>query len=99
LRFDTHFFLAVLPPGQRASFWSGEMAGELWMGPRAALARHAAGDLPMLAVQAHHLERFTRFTSLAALLDHAREKGVPPVLPVRAADGTVSLAADVAECW
>jgi len=87
LRFDTHFFLAILPPGQRASFWSG------------ALARHAAGHLPMLAVQTRHLERFARFASLAALLEHAREKGVPPVLPVRGADGTVSLPEDVADCW
>lgn len=99
LRFDTHFFLAVLPPGQMARYWSGEMAGEVWLGPRAALARHAAGGLPMLAVQTHHLERFARFASLAALLDHAREKGVPPVLPVRGADGTVSLPEGVAECW
>ena len=99
LRFDTHFFLAVLPPGQRASFWSAEMAGEVWLGPRAALARHAAGDLPMLAVQTRHLERFARFTSLATLLAHAREKGVPPVLPVRGADGTVSLPVAVADRW
>jgi 8-oxo-dGTP pyrophosphatase MutT (NUDIX family) len=99
LRFDTHFFLAVLPPGQLASFWSGEMAGEVWLGPRAALDRHAAGGLPMLAVQTLHLERFARFTSLAALLAHAREKGVPLVLPTRGADGTASLPADVAECW
>jgi len=99
LRFDTHFFLAVLPPGHLASFWSGEMAGEVWLGPRAALARHAAGALPMLPVQTRHLERFGRFASLAALLDHAREKGVPPVLPVRDAAGTVSLAAAVADCW
>ena len=98
-RFDTHFFLAVLPPGQRAGFWSGEMAGEVWLGPRAALARHAAGGLPMLLVQTSHLERFARFDSLAALLAHAREKGVPSVLPRRGADGTFSLAAAVAEGW
>jgi len=99
LRFDTHFFLAVLPPGQMASFWSGEMAGEVWLGPRAALARHAAGGLPMLPVQARHLERFARFVSLAALLEHARAKGVPPVLPMRGADGTVSLPEEIADCW
>lgn len=99
LRFDTHFFLATLPPGQMASYWSGEMAGEAWLGPRAALARHAAGAVPMLPVQSRHLERFAGFASLDALLAHAREKAVPPVLPVRGADGRMALTEEVATCW
>lgn len=99
LRFDTHFFLAALPPGQLASHWSGEMAGAVWLGPRAALARHAAGQLPLLLVQSLHLERFADFDSLDTLLAHAREKAVPPVLPVRGTDGLMMLTEEVDRCW
>ena len=101
IRFDTHFFLGVLPAGQLATHWAGEMAAGEWFAPRAALARHARGAMPMLQVQVSHLERFARFDTLGALLDHARTKAVPPVLPVRAADDAhaATLPEEVAECW
>lgn len=100
IRFDTHFFLGVLPPGQLATHWAGEMAAGAWLAPRAALARHARGELPMLPVQSRHLERFTRFDSLAALLDHARTKAVPPVLPLlNPAGRDATLPEEVDLCW
>lgn len=100
VRFDTHFFLGLLPPGQLATHWAGEMAAGAWFAPRAALARHARGAMPMLQVQVSHLERFTQFDSLAALLDHARTKAVPPVLPIRDGDRhDATLPEEVATCW
>lgn len=47
-RFDTYFFLALLPEGQRTRDVSGEADHTLWVRPADALARAAAGELTML---------------------------------------------------
>lgn len=100
IRFDTHFFLATLPPGQVATHWPGEMADGEWLTPREGLARHAAGRMPMFPVQVQHLERFANYESLAALLDYARTKPVYPVLPVMGLNGReMGLPEEVAGCW
>jgi 8-oxo-dGTP pyrophosphatase MutT (NUDIX family) len=100
IRFDTHFFLAVLPPGQLATHWPGEMAAGEWLGPHAGLERHARGALPMFPVQTRHLERFATFDSLDALLAHARTKPVPPVLPTMGTTGREApLPEEIATCW
>lgn len=100
IRFDTHFFLAVLPPGQFASHWPGEMAAGEWIAPQDGLARHARGEWPMFPVQKKHLERFATFDSLDALLEYGRTKVVWPVLPVLGADGReAALPEEIATCW
>lgn len=100
IRFDTHFFLGLLPPGQMATHWAGEMAAGEWLTPREGLARHARGALPMLPVQTKHLERFARFDSLDALFEHARTKAVPPVLPTLDPNGReATLPEEIAACW
>jgi 8-oxo-dGTP pyrophosphatase MutT (NUDIX family) len=100
LRFDTHFFLAALPPGQVATHWPGEMADGEWLTPRAGLERFEAGRMPMFPVQVQHLARFARFASLGALLDYARAKPIHAVLPVMGPNGReMGLAEELAECW
>ncbi|WP_433388068.1 NUDIX hydrolase [Micromonospora sp. KLBMP9576] len=47
-RFDTYFFVALLPAGQRTRDVSGEADHTLWARPADALARVAAGELTML---------------------------------------------------
>ncbi|SCG75137.1 NUDIX hydrolase [Micromonospora humi] len=47
-RFDTYFFVALLPAGQRTRDVSGEADHTLWMRPADALARAEAGELTML---------------------------------------------------
>jgi 8-oxo-dGTP pyrophosphatase MutT (NUDIX family) len=44
-RFDAHFFVAELPPGQTPSFDRQETVEELWITPSEAVARQAAGTL------------------------------------------------------
>ncbi|SBT52182.1 NUDIX hydrolase [Micromonospora narathiwatensis] len=47
-RFDTYFFVALLPEGQRTRDVSGEADHTLWIRPADALARAEAGELNML---------------------------------------------------
>ncbi|MFF4878368.1 NUDIX hydrolase [Micromonospora sp. NPDC000668] len=47
-RFDTYFFVALLPEGQRTRDVSGEADHTLWVRPADALARAEAGELTML---------------------------------------------------
>ncbi|MFE9654202.1 NUDIX hydrolase [Micromonospora sp. NPDC006431] len=47
-RFDTYFFVALLPAGQRTRDVSGEADHTMWIRPAEALARAEAGELTML---------------------------------------------------
>ncbi|TDC48460.1 NUDIX hydrolase [Micromonospora sp. KC207] len=47
-RFDTYFFVALLPLGQRTRDVSGEADHTMWVRPADALARAEAGELTML---------------------------------------------------
>ncbi|MEU5725744.1 NUDIX hydrolase [Micromonospora sp. NPDC047738] len=47
-RFDTYFFVALLPAGQRTRDVSGEADHTLWIRPAEAVARAEAGELTML---------------------------------------------------
>jgi ribonuclease/clavin/mitogillin len=44
-RFDTAFFIAVLPPGQTADVWPGELTEGYWSSPGKVLAKWNAGDI------------------------------------------------------
>ena len=47
-RFDTYFFVALLPDGQRTRDVSGEADHTMWIRPTEALARASAGEIAML---------------------------------------------------
>lgn len=47
LRYDTHFFLSQLPPGEEASVWCGEIVKGEWIDANDALERWGRGDLPL----------------------------------------------------
>ncbi|MCX4469776.1 NUDIX domain-containing protein [Micromonospora sp. NBC_01655] len=47
-RFDTYFFVALLPAGQRTRDVSGEADHTMWVRPEDALGRAEAGELTML---------------------------------------------------
>ena len=90
----------MLPEGQAAAHYAGEMAGGLWLTPREGLARRARGDFPLIPVQQRHLERLAGFDSIAALLAFGRAKAVPAVLPVMSEQGReVDLPEELVRCW
>ena len=48
VRFDTRFYLAVLPPSQNSLHISEEVSESLWVTPQEALDRYQTGGFPMM---------------------------------------------------
>jgi 8-oxo-dGTP pyrophosphatase MutT (NUDIX family) len=90
IRFDTHFFLAELPPGQEASIDGGECVDVGWFSPHGALAAHRGGELDLVFPTIKHLEQLGSFASVDELLSHARGREVLPVQPRVVLEGEVA---------
>jgi 8-oxo-dGTP pyrophosphatase MutT (NUDIX family) len=80
-RFDTHFFLAPLPPGQQPRVDGEECVAYRWFTPSAALAAHGADEIVLVFPTIKHLEQLGRFRSADALLTEAGGRDVEPVQP------------------
>ena len=81
VRFDTHFFLAPLPGGQEPKVDGEEVVDLGWFTPQEALAAHERGEILLVFPTIKHLEQFSPFPSAAALVAHAAQQEVRPVLP------------------
>jgi 8-oxo-dGTP pyrophosphatase MutT (NUDIX family) len=90
IRFDTHFFLAALPPGQEPKVDGEECVDLGWFTPRAALAAHASGEIVLVFPTIKHLEQLSDFPSVEALLAYARGREVLPVQPRVVLEGEVA---------
>jgi len=90
IRFDTHFFLAPLPPGQEPRIDGEECVDLGWFRPQAALQAHRAGELPLVFPTIKHLEQLGDFASVQALLGYARGREVLPVEPRVVMEGEVA---------
>lgn len=66
-RFDTRFFLAALPAGQRPLPRSEEVAQSVWVTPKEALQEAARGAMLMIRPTRIVLERLAEFPSWAEL--------------------------------
>ena len=84
-RFDTRFFVAAVPTGQRPRDVSGEADDTVWLPVAEAVARHDAGGLAMLPPTIVALREISAFGSVAEVLAAPRE--VRPVLPRLVQDG------------
>lgn len=101
-RFDTRFFLAMLPPGQEASPSAFEMAEGTWLAADEALARSKEGALSLHFATMSHLRRLAPYADLAELLDFARTKPVTTVMPTvseRAGGMAPRLPAELEGVW
>jgi 8-oxo-dGTP pyrophosphatase MutT (NUDIX family) len=78
-RFDTWFYLARVPSGQEPRDLGGEGERAAWLDPADALARQAAGELPMLPPTMVCLEELAAAGSVEELL--ATPRAVRPVSP------------------
>lgn len=67
IRFDTRFFLAVLPPDQTPLASSAEVTHSLWVTPEGGMQGYTRGELPMI---------FPTFASLRSLADFTTVESV-----------------------
>jgi 8-oxo-dGTP pyrophosphatase MutT (NUDIX family) len=97
-RFDTRFFVAVLPPGQSALHDTIETSEGVWLSP----SRILDGDYHTVYATAQHLRRLSPLRSVQELLDFARTKSIRMVSPdvVEGGDGRrVFIRPEIAENW
>ena len=92
-RYDTAFFVAVLPEGQSAREVSGETEGMLWARPEQALADHAAGRVLMLPPTVATLREVGAHADAATVLTAAASRTLAPIEASveQAPDGTYAL--------
>jgi 8-oxo-dGTP pyrophosphatase MutT (NUDIX family) len=72
-RYDTRFFVARLPEGQRAVGGTGESDEAAWLRPDAALAAAEAGDLALLPPTAVTLQELAAHPDVAAMVGTRRQ--------------------------
>jgi 8-oxo-dGTP pyrophosphatase MutT (NUDIX family) len=81
IRFDTWFFLAMMPDGQEAQIDGAEIVDARWFSPAAALAAARANEILLVFPTIKHLEQLSGFGSVDELLSYARTRTVQPVQP------------------
>jgi 8-oxo-dGTP pyrophosphatase MutT (NUDIX family) len=90
MRFDTHFFLASLPPGQEAKIDGQECVDLGWFTPTAALEAHRSGEIVLVFPTIRHLEQLSGFSSVQELLAYAQARDVLPIQPKVIVEGEVA---------
>jgi 8-oxo-dGTP pyrophosphatase MutT (NUDIX family) len=80
-RYDTYFFVAALPQGQRARDVSGEADHTMWITPAEALAAYAAGEMAMLPPTVATFRQLAAYPDMAALLSAAADRPITTVNP------------------
>lgn len=80
-RFDTRFFVAALPVGQRTRDVGGEADKVIWMRPSDALAAFERGEIGLMPPTAFTLGELAAYDSVADVLAAGDARDVKPVLP------------------
>ena len=71
-RFNTRFFVAIAPEGQRGSHDAGETVHDIWTTPREALERCARGEIELVHATQVSLKDLSRFSEPRAAFDYVR---------------------------
>jgi 8-oxo-dGTP pyrophosphatase MutT (NUDIX family) len=80
-RYDTRFFVAALPAGQRTRDVGGEADQSVWMRPVDAYAGFRDGTLAMLPPTAVTLSELLPYGTVADVLQAAADRSIRPLLP------------------
>ena len=80
-RFDTRFFVAVLPAGQQPVHDNIEAIDSVWLSPMDALTRYWAGGLPLAPPQIMTLVSLLPYADTASVLQAAKRQAPPLILP------------------
>jgi 8-oxo-dGTP pyrophosphatase MutT (NUDIX family) len=81
IRFDTWFYLAIMPAEQEVRVDGREIVEARWMAPAAAVAAADREEMMIVFPTRKHLERIAPFASAQELLSYAREQTIEPVQP------------------
>jgi 8-oxo-dGTP pyrophosphatase MutT (NUDIX family) len=81
LRYDTRFFVAALPSGQRTRDVGGEADTVAWVRPEEALGRHRRGEMAMLPPTVVTLAELAAYASATDVLAAGTARDINPVLP------------------
>jgi 8-oxo-dGTP pyrophosphatase MutT (NUDIX family) len=92
-RYDTAFFVAALPEGQRTRDVSGEADNTVWSAPRKAIADHESGTALMLPPTITTLREITPFSTAGEVLTAAAVRTLTAIMATvaRHEDGTFHL--------
>jgi len=71
-RFDTRFFLAVMPENQIVSHHADELEDGVWVTPEEAQGHHRSGNWRMIFPTLTTLETLARYETIEALVDDVR---------------------------
>jgi len=74
-RYDTRFFVALAPKGQRATHDAGETVADEWIRPIDALAANERGEFEMIAPTIRNLQAVAGFSKAESVLGYARSLG------------------------
>lgn len=80
-RFDTRFFIAAVPAGQRARHDEHETTASVWLPPRLALQQYWDGQIELAPPQIMSLAHLTRHDSVHSVMHAARQHTPPFILP------------------
>jgi len=80
-RYDTRFFVAALPSGQRPRDVGGEADRVAWVRPADALAAADRGEMGLMPPTAFTLAEISTYADVAAVLAAGSARDVRPVLP------------------
>lgn len=80
MRFDTHFFVALYPEGQKASADEKETTEGVWMTPAQALERNLAATLVLSPPTLKTLEDISRFSTIDDVISFSKTTDKPPIL-------------------
>lgn len=80
-RFDTRFFVAIVPAGQIATHDNFEATESVWLKPRAALEQQRDGLIEMAPPQIMTLAHLSRFGSAQHAMADARSRMPPTIQP------------------
>lgn len=91
-RFDTRFFVTILPPNQRPLHDAVETTDSVWIRPEDALKRYLSNNLLLSPPTIRTLEQLAEFPSAQAVIEDAKIRKPPAILPyIRQFDGITQM--------
>jgi 8-oxo-dGTP pyrophosphatase MutT (NUDIX family) len=88
VRFDTYFYLGLAPSHSSPEPDGTETLEAGWFNPAAALARHAAEELPLVFPTVKHLESLAGFANAEEAIAAAAARSIEPVMPSVVGEGS-----------